>query len=121
GAAAMLPNSLALLNHAFSHDAERRAKAVGWWTASGAISLAMGPVVGGLLLAALGWRWIFFVNLPVCALGLALAARLPEIHSGIEVKGFDAAGQLWATVGLTLLTAAIIESGQLGLTRIVLG
>jgi len=119
GAAAMLPNSLALLNHSFSHDAERRAKAVGWWTASGAISLAAGPVVGGLLLAALGWRWIFFVNLPVCVLGFALAARLPESNTGTEAKGFDVAGQLLATAGLTLLTAGIIESGQLGLTRIV--
>ncbi|MBV8210214.1 MAG: MFS transporter [Burkholderiaceae bacterium] len=119
GAAAMLPNSLALLNHSFSHDAARRAKAVGWWTASGAISLTMGPVVGGALVAALGWRWIFLVNLPICAFGLGLAARLPQGYPGHELKGFDAAGQLWATAGLTLLTAAIIECGQLGPTPFV--
>ncbi|KVK83985.1 MFS transporter [Burkholderia sp. MSMB1498] len=69
-AAAMLPNSLALLNHACAHDPRLRARAVGWWTASGAISIAAGPVIGGLLIAQFGWRSIFFVNLPLCAAGL---------------------------------------------------
>jgi DHA2 family methylenomycin A resistance protein-like MFS transporter len=119
GAAAMLPNSLALLNQSFSHDPARRAKAVGFWTASGAIALAMGPVLGGLLLATLGWQWIFFVNLPLCMLGVALAARLPESTTGHKVEGFDAAGQLCAAVALILLTAGIIEVGHLGLTRLV--
>jgi DHA2 family methylenomycin A resistance protein-like MFS transporter len=117
GAAAMLPNSLALLNHAFAHDAARRAKAVGWWTALGAIALAMGPVIGGFLLSALGWRWIFYVNLPLCALGLALAARLPGPRTERVVEGFDAAGQLCAAAALTLLTAGIIEMGRLGLAQ----
>ncbi|MBF3542603.1 MFS transporter, partial [Burkholderia pseudomallei] len=74
-AAAMLPNSLALLNHACAHDPRLRARAVGWWTASGAISIAAGPVIGGVLIAQFGWRSIFFVNLPLCAAGLA-ATRL---------------------------------------------
>jgi MFS transporter, DHA2 family, methylenomycin A resistance protein len=117
GAAAMLPNSLALLNHAFAHDASHRAKAVGWWTASGAIALALGPVIGGLLLAALGWRWIFYVNLPLCVLGLFLAARLPDGHAERSRQGFDVAGQLSAAAGLTLLTAGIIELGHLGLAQ----
>lgn len=114
GAAAMLPNSLALLNHAFAHDAARRAKAVGWWTALGAIALAMGPVIGGSLLAALGWRWIFYVNLPLCVLGFVLAARLPSARIVGGVQGFDGAGQLGAAATLTLLTAGIIELGRLG-------
>ncbi|CAJ3736028.1 major facilitator superfamily permease [Burkholderia pseudomallei] len=53
-AAAMLPNSLALLNHACAHDPRLRARAVGWWTASGAISIAAGPVIGGVLIAQFG-------------------------------------------------------------------
>ena len=117
GAAAMLPNSLALLNHAFAHDAARRAKAVGWWTALGAISLALGPVIGGFLLAALGWRWIFYVNLPLCILGLALAARLPSRRAKRAAEGFDALGQLSAAAALSLLTAGIIELGRLGLAQ----
>lgn len=71
GAAAMLPNSLALLNEACRHDRALRARAVGFWTAAGAISIAAGPVAGGLLIAAFGWRSIFLVNLPLCAAGFA--------------------------------------------------
>ena len=70
GAAAMLPNSLALLNRAYGHDPKLRARAVGLWTAAGAVSIAAGPVAGGLLIAAFGWRSIFLVNLPICAAGL---------------------------------------------------
>jgi len=70
GAAAMLPNSLALLNRAYGHDPKLRARAVGLWTAAGAISIAAGPVAGGLLIAGFGWRSIFLVNLPICAAGL---------------------------------------------------
>jgi MFS transporter, DHA2 family, methylenomycin A resistance protein len=114
GAAAMLPNSLALLNQAFSHDAGQRAKAVGWWTASGAISLALGPLLGGLLLTAFGWRWIFLVNLPVCALGLFLVARFPQGAAERLGGGLDITGQLYAAAALTLLTAGIIGSGHPG-------
>ncbi|ANB77613.1 MFS transporter [Paraburkholderia phytofirmans OLGA172] len=71
GAAAMLPNSLALLNQSYGHDPKLRARAVGLWTAAGAISIAAGPVLGGLLIAAFGWRSIFLVNLPICIAGLA--------------------------------------------------
>ena len=70
GAAAMLPNSLALLNQSYGHDPKLRARAVGLWTAAGAIAIAAGPVAGGLLIAAFGWRSIFLVNLPICAAGL---------------------------------------------------
>jgi DHA2 family methylenomycin A resistance protein-like MFS transporter len=117
GAAAMLPNSLALLNHALAHDPAHRAKAVGWWTASGAVALALGPVIGGLLLATLGWRWIFYVNLPLCLLGFMLAARLPAADAGHNAKEIDVAGQVCAAVGLTLLTAGIIELGHQGPAR----
>ncbi|MCG5074243.1 MFS transporter [Paraburkholderia tagetis] len=71
GAAAMLPNSLALLNEACRHERTLRARAVGLWTAAGAVSIAAGPIAGGLLIAAFGWRSIFLVNLPLCAAGLA--------------------------------------------------
>jgi MFS transporter, DHA2 family, methylenomycin A resistance protein len=117
GAAAMLPNSLALLNHAFAHDPAHRAKAVGWWTASGAVALALGPVIGGMLLATLGWRWIFYVNLPLCLLGFILAARLPAADAEKNPKEIDIAGQLCAAVGLTLLTAGIIELGHNGIAH----
>src|ERR1700722_5366838 len=115
GAAAMLPNSLALLNHALAHDPAQRARGVGWWTASGAVALALGPVIGGVLLATLGWRWIFYVNLPLCLLGFILAARLPAAGADQNPKTIDIAGQICAAAGLTLLTAGIIELGHQGL------
>src|ERR1700754_1215572 len=83
GAAAMLPNSLALLNQSYGHDPKLRARAVGLWTATGAISIAAGPVVGGVLIAAFGWRSIFLVNLPICAAGwLATLLWVPQPHAG---------------------------------------
>ncbi|AXL49155.1 MFS transporter [Paraburkholderia caffeinilytica] len=82
GAAAMLPNSLALLNQSYGHDPKLRARAVGLWTAAGAIAIAAGPVLGGVLIAAFGWRSIFLVNLPICAAGLlATLVWLPRPES----------------------------------------
>jgi MFS transporter, DHA2 family, methylenomycin A resistance protein len=117
GAAAMLPNSLALLNHAYSEDPERRAHAIGWWTAAGSISIAAGPVLGGLLLDVTNWRAIFFVNLPLCALGMLLATRLPETERHAHRHRLDVGGQLTATLALTALTAGVIEVRTLGVAH----
>ncbi|MCA8271504.1 MFS transporter [Burkholderia sp. AU30280] len=125
GAAAMLPNSLALLNDACRHDPHLRARAVGWWTAAGSISIAAGPVVGGLLIAAWGWRGIFLVNLPLCAAGLAAAfAWIPARRAvaapaapSRSVSALDLHGQLIAIAMLTALTGAVIEWRPLGFTH----
>ncbi|WP_193101021.1 MFS transporter [Burkholderia sp. Z1] len=125
GAAAMLPNSLALLNDACRHDPHLRARAVGWWTAAGSISIAAGPVVGGLLIAAWGWRGIFLVNLPLCAAGLAAAfAWVPARRATAATaapaapsrsgRALDLRGQLIAIAMLTALTGAVIEWRPLG-------
>ncbi|CAB3640879.1 Multidrug resistance protein Stp [Paraburkholderia sediminicola] len=92
GAAAMLPNSLALLNQSYGHDPKLRARAVGLWTAAGAIAIAAGPVVGGVLIAAFGWRSIFLVNLPICVAGL-LATLLWVPQSGAARKNAQAAAR----------------------------
>ena len=111
GAALLVPASLAVLNHAFGNDAARRARAVGVWTAAGGVSIAAGPIVGAALLAALGWRSIFLVNLPVCALGAALSARhLPAARGAAPARGFDPLGQLLAIAALAGLTIAIIAA-----------
>ncbi|NML32639.1 MFS transporter [Paraburkholderia antibiotica] len=128
GAAAMLPNSLALLNQSFGHEPKLRARAVGLWTASGAISIAAGPVAGGLLIAAFGWRSIFLVNLPICVAGL-LATLLWIPHppaaqpgargqaSATPPRGIDLGGQALAIVALTAFVAAVIEWRPLGLAH----
>jgi DHA2 family methylenomycin A resistance protein-like MFS transporter len=116
GAAAMLPSSLALLNHATAHVPALRARAIGWWTAAGSIAIAAGPIIGGLLLGVAGWRSIFLVNLPVCALGAALTWRLPETARKPSRGGFDIAGQILAMVMLGALIAAVIEARPMGIT-----
>ena len=118
-AAAMLPNSLALLNRACSHDPHLRARAVGLWTASGAIAIAAGPVLGGILIAAWGWRSIFLVNVPICLAGIVaslvwIPRREAEAVHARSPVGIDLPGQSIAIVALTAFTGAVIELRPLG-------
>src|SRR6201996_3686853 len=69
GAAILVPNSLALLSHAYA-DEKRRGRAVGIWAAGASLALTAGPLVGGGLIALIGWRSIFLVNLPIGLAGL---------------------------------------------------
>lgn len=117
GAAAMLPCSLALLSHATAHAHALRARAVGWWTAAGAIAIAAGPIIGGLLLSVTSWRSIFLVNVPICALGAWLSWRVPETERKARSEHFDLRGLLLAIVALTGLTMAVIEAKPLGWTH----
>ncbi|MBO0880051.1 MAG: MFS transporter [Mycobacterium sp.] len=116
-AALLVPPSLALLNHYSAHDTRLRARAVGIWTASGGVTLALGPVVGGALLAALGWRSIFLVNVPLCLVGVLLTASLPGGPAGTRRERFDFSGQLLAVVTLASMTASVIEAGSKGFTH----
>jgi DHA2 family methylenomycin A resistance protein-like MFS transporter len=115
GAAVMLPNSLALLNHALAHDTAARARGIGYWTAAGSISIALGPVLGGLLVSGVGWPAIFWVNVPLCALGFWLSWRLDETPTGQDRPPLDIAGQLLATLLLAALIATLIESRTWGI------
>lgn len=117
GAAAMMPCSLALLSHATAHEHGLRARAVGWWTAAGSITIAAGPIVGGLLMSVADWRSIFFVNVPVCLLGAWLTWRVPETERKAQQKHFDLPGQLLVILALAGLTTAVIEVHQLGWTH----
>src|SRR5437016_7924618 len=74
GAALLGACSLALLNHAF-HDPGERARALGLWAAGASVALSAGPIVGGVLIASVGWRSIVFINVPIGAAGLYLTRR----------------------------------------------
>jgi MFS transporter, DHA2 family, methylenomycin A resistance protein len=113
-AALLVPPSLALINHACGHDSALRARAVGTWTAAGGVSIAAGPVVGGLLVGWLGWRSVFWVNLPVCAFGILLALGVEETARKAE-RRLDLVGQALAVAAIAGLTGAVIEAGRLGL------
>ena len=113
GSAIMIPSSLAILNQTFSHEANSRARAVALWTAAGGVSIAAGPILGGILIHISSWRMIFFVNLPLCLIGIILSARLTE-HKPQTKRGFDLPGQFSWMLALTALIAAIIEWHHLG-------
>jgi MFS transporter, DHA2 family, methylenomycin A resistance protein len=121
GASTLVPCSLALLNHACRNDATARARAISLWTAAGSVGLAIGPVLGGALVTAFGWRSIFLVNLPIGVCGIWLAHRFIE-EAPTHAGGRDLAGQMLGILTLFCLTGAVIESGSLGWSSpIVLG
>ena len=103
GAAALVPSSLALLTRACGDDGKLRAWGVGWWTASGTVGLAAGPLLGGVLVDLLGWRSIFLVNLPVGLLGIWLTRRFVAASTPSETR-LDWIGQALAIVALLSLT-----------------
>ncbi|MDR6944406.1 MFS transporter [Mucilaginibacter pocheonensis] len=119
GAAAMIPSSLSILNQSFAHDPTRRSKAVAWWTAAGGVSIAAGPILGGLLLHISNWRMIFFVNIPICLAGILLSIKLKDSEKHVN-KGFDIPGQFTWMLALTALIAAIIELHHLGFNNPVI-
>ncbi|MER7795585.1 MFS transporter [Streptomyces sp. NPDC097640] len=110
GAAVTMPTSMALVRQAFP-DPARRARAVGVWAMGGAIAAAAGPVLGGLLSLA-SWRMIFWINLPVGILTLALLSRTP--HSPTRPAPFDWIGQVTAILAMGGLTFGAIEAGAAG-------
>jgi len=116
GAALLVPSSLAILNAAYAHDRAQLAKAIAWWTAAGGVSIAAGPVLGGLLMSFAGWRSIFWVNIPICVLGFWLTLRVvPALRGKDPGRSFDVVGQVLAIVALTAFIGAVIEFHALGM------
>ena len=102
GAALLLPNSLALLNAAFS--GEKRGRAVGIWAASGAAMAAVAPLIGGWLVGTVGWPAIFYINLPLAIGAILIALKFVGESSEAGAGRTDYAGALLATAGLGGLT-----------------
>ena len=115
GAAVLVPCSLTVLNHAFPTP-EERGRAVGQWAAGASVALSGGPLIGGLLIASLGWRAIFFINAPIGLIGILLTLRYADETSQSRDRGIDVPGQLAAIACLTLLAGATIEGGSHGFT-----
>jgi EmrB/QacA subfamily drug resistance transporter len=112
GGALLVPSSLAVLSAAFG-DRER-GRAVGAWSALTSIAMAIGPALGGWLVETISWRAVFFVNLPIAAAVLAIAAaKIPETRSD-TVGALDVAGAVLATAGLGGLVYGLIEAPTAG-------
>jgi DHA2 family methylenomycin A resistance protein-like MFS transporter len=112
-AALVVPASLALIRAAHP-DRAARARAIGAWGVSGGIAAASGPVLGGLLTGAFGWRAVFFVNAPVGVAAVVLTARAVPSPEGRPDRALDLAAQVAAIVGLAALAYGLIEAGQAG-------
>ena len=114
GASALVPCSLALLNHTYRDEAVR-ARAVAIWAAGASVALAGGPVVGGLLIAGIGWRSIFLINLPTGLIGIWLTQRYTMETTRSTDRSPDLRGQCAIIVALAGLAGAAIEGGRFGM------
>jgi EmrB/QacA subfamily drug resistance transporter len=114
GAAMMSPAALSILTTAFQ-DSDRH-KALGAWAGISGMASAVGLFFGGLLTEELGWRWVFFVSLPLCALVLAGTFRLLNADHGRRPVpgGFDALGAVLATVAMLLLIYTVVKAPDEG-------
>lgn len=113
GAALMAPTALALLVANFA-KAPARTRALGWWSAAGSIGIPAGALLGGVLTATWGWRWVLLINVPAAVLA-AVGTRLavPESRNPTGRQRLDVAGAVLVTTGLALLIFAIVQTEQL--------
>lgn len=113
GAAMLVPGSLAIISASFSK--KDRGRAIGTWSGFTAISAGVGPVLGGWLIENVSWRWIFFINLPLAAVVLAITWwHVPESKDESAGERVDILGAAAATLGLGGVVYGLIESGTRG-------
>jgi len=112
GGALLVPSSLAIIVAAFS--AEERGAAIGMWTAWGAIASLLGPLVGGLIVDQLSWRWIFALNLPLVALAVLLARAAVAPTARDPSRRVDFLGAALCALGLGGVVFALIEQPRFG-------
>jgi EmrB/QacA subfamily drug resistance transporter len=117
GGATMFATSLALLAQTFHGKA--RGVAFGVWGAVTAMSTALGPLLGGLLTSGIGWRWIFFVNIPLGIAAIAITLRYVQESKSPQARRIDFAGFAVFTVGLTALVFGLIRANEHGWTNTV--
>jgi len=112
GAAFLVPGSLSIISASFSE--EQRGRAIGTWSGFTAMTAAIGPVLGGWLIEHGSWRWVFFINVPIAAVVIAVSMwHVPESRM-LGQRSLDWAGALVVTAGLAGITYGFIESSTLG-------
>jgi EmrB/QacA subfamily drug resistance transporter len=113
GGALLVPNSLAIIGASF--EEERRGKAIGTWTSLTSVTLILGPLLGGYLAENVSWRGVFFINVPLALLVLAITrSRVPESRDP-EARRLDLPGAALAAVGLGGVVFGLLESSRSGL------
>jgi EmrB/QacA subfamily drug resistance transporter len=115
GGAALLGLSLAIVSTVFPE--RERARALGIWAGVSAIGLGIGPLVGGALVEAISWRWLFWLNLPFCLLGVVLVlASTAEQRDETAARRIDVAGVVTVGLGLAAIVIALVEGKVWGWT-----
>jgi EmrB/QacA subfamily drug resistance transporter len=114
GGAMILPSTLAIITNVFPR--EERGRAIGVWAGLNGIGIALGPIIGGLIIENLTWRWMFFVNLPVAVVALVLGWFLIPNSRDQNPKRIDAPGTLLSMAALSTLIFGLIKSNDWGWT-----
>jgi EmrB/QacA subfamily drug resistance transporter len=113
GASMLNPVALSIIANAFP-EPKLRARAVGIWGAVVGLSLGIGPVIGGALTETIGWRSIFWINVPIGVAAGLLAARFVPESKAERARGYDPVGQTLMLTGLATLTWGVIEGPHVG-------
>src|SRR3954447_14940571 len=113
GGSMLNPVAMSIIRNVFT-DARERARAIGVWGGVVGISMALGPIVGGALVSATGWRSIFWINIPLGILAIVLVTRVVPESRAERPRRIDPLGQVLAMVGLATLVYTIIEGGDAG-------
>lgn len=111
--AAVIPGALSLITHAFAEE-RQRIKVIAIWSSVSALSLVLGPILGGILVHTSGWPSIFLINIPIGIVALALGAWGLSETSHPEHAALDPVGQTLSILWLGLLTFGLISAGQVG-------
>ena len=113
GASMLNPVALSIIANSFK-EPKARAHAIGIWGAVAGISFALGPMIGGALTQAVGWRSIFWINLPIGLLAIVLSALYVPESKAVRARAFDPLGQLLVFLVLASITSAVIEGPHVG-------
>jgi EmrB/QacA subfamily drug resistance transporter len=114
GGAMMLPATLAIITNVFPR--EERGRAIGIWAGLNSIGVALGPIIGGLIIDNIGWKWIFLVNLPVAAVALIAGWFLIPDSRNPDSRPIDIIGTVLSALGLGALVFGLIQGDRWGWT-----
>ena len=114
GAAMMIPSALSILTTTFANGPDRH-KALGAWGAMAGLGSTAGVFLGGVISAGPGWRWVFYVSVPVCVAAVVATLRLvPREGERPRIANFDTAGAVLVTAGMLLLVYALVDAPDIG-------
>src|ERR671937_1528 len=113
GSALMMPSTLSIISATF--PVRERGTAIGIWAGVSAMALAIGPLLGGIITEHISWNWIFYVNVPIGAIGFLLTPFVvPESKDTSREQRLDLPGLLSSGIGLLALVYSLIEANQYG-------